>query len=339
MIRPRLLFRTTTMVLAVALLAGLASLGLAAELVWERQVVNQREALEALMDVVGPTAAGACFAGDRALAEQVVKNLVATPNVQGAILIAGPGVLAQDSRPAAPGPAQRPAALSRRLASPFSREVQVGELVLLPDPMEARRQGAGGVRSAAAFLLGQTVVLALALVLAVHGFIIRPITACSRSLETGGGRLLEVPRGHGGDEIGQLVLAVNGLVKGLVRADWKEQEARRGQAPAPGRDPAGTFVMDGDGALEAWTPAWLDSLGLKDDPPQPGANFAALFGAGAAEAEACLERCRAGAGRAEAMLEAGGRQVRLTLDRIGPDWYQGQVRAAPEVSAARAAGS
>jgi PAS domain-containing protein len=332
-LRSSLLFRATAMVLAVALLAGLAGLGLAAKIARAWETAHQREAMEGLADVVGPTAAGACFTQDRVLAEQVVQALAATPNVHGAILQAGPERLAQATRPGPPGLTDRAGALSRRIQSPFSGAVQVGELILIPDPMTARLQGEHTRRLVRAVLLGLTVALGFALGLTIHGFIIRPITAFSRQLnrlEAEGGGLLEIPQGHAGDEIGQMVQAANRLVLRLVRADWKEQALSGGRSPGPpGQDAAGVFVVRGDGALETWTPGCLGLLGLERDPPQPGANFAALFGPGAAQVEDCLDRCRAGEAWAEATLLVGEaardsqRLVRLALDRIGPDWFQG----------------
>jgi len=338
-----LLVRTTVMVLAVTLLVGFAGLGLARRIARERQAQAQGEALEALLDVVGPTAAAAAFAGDRALADQVVRNLVATPNVNRAILRAGQEVLAQAARPGAPDPAAGSGARSRLLASPFSAAVQVGELTLVPDPWEAARQSERYLGILRGVLSGLAAVLGLALVLTIHGFIIRPLTAFSRQLqrlEQDGGGLLAVPGGHAGDELGELVQAANRLVQRLVRADWKEQEANRrpparGLGPEAGQDAAGVFLVAGDGALEVWTPACPGILGWEGE-PRAGADFAALFGAGAAEVEDCLGRCRSGGARAVATLrlpdagKGGHRWVRLSLDRIGPDWIQGLAREVPE---------
>jgi len=334
-----LLVRTTVMVLAVTLLVGFAGLALARRIARERQAQVQGEALEALLDVVGPTAAAAAFAGDRALADQVVRNLVGTPNVHGAILRAGPEVLAQAARPGPPDPAAGSGARSRNLASPFSSAVQVGELTLLPDPWEAARQSERFVRILRGFLAGLTTALGLALAVTIHGFIIRPLTAFSRQmqrLEQDGGGLLAVPGGHAGDELGHLVLAANRLVQRLVRADWKEQEAnRRPPSGSPAPEAAGIFLVAGNGALEVWNPACPGILGWEGE-PRPGADFAGLFGAGAADVEGCLDRCRSGGAREVATLrlrdaEKGGhRRVRLVLDRIGPDWVQGLARVVAE---------
>ena len=200
----------------------------------------------------------------------------------------------------------------------------------------ARREGARIAGLIRAPLFGLTLVLGLALLLAIHAFIIQPITALSRQLHrlgTAGGGLLETPKGHDADEIGQLARDANLLIERLVQQDWAEQ-ARRQPEPET-EEHRGVFALRGDGALETCTPACLALLGLDGDPPLPGAHFPALFGAAAHRLEACLDQCRGGSARAATTFPTHGREggrrrwLRLSLQRVGPDWFQGLLEEAP----------
>jgi hypothetical protein len=350
-----LLTRTLAVVLAVGLLAGLAGFGLAARIAGQWEARHQRETLAAMLDMAQPAASAACYVRDQALAAQVVQELLASANVRGAILRAGPEILAQASRPGGPGPADRSGALSRPIPSPFSATTPIGELILVPDPLVARSQGARTAGLIRAALFGLTLVGCLALALALHGFIIRPITAFSdqlHRLEAAGGGLLEIPKGHDGDEIGRLVRDTNHLIERLVQKDWLEQ-GRGGPAGTAPQQGVGVFALRGDGALEAWTPACLAVLGLGAE-PLPGMHFPALCGAGAALVADCLGRCPGQGDRVATTFRVwdpespATRWVHLALERIGPDWLQGRLdEVAPQgealswdgVERRRAAGS
>jgi len=333
----RLVLRTTLLVLAAALVVGALTQGLVGRLVRRWEGERQRQALEALLDVVGPTAAAACFAQDEALAQQVVDGLAGTPMVHGAQLRAGDQLLAAARRPGTlHGPPQDRV---RAILSPFAQETRIGELVLTPDPWEAARREAAAVALSRLTLAGLGLAMGLVVAGTVHRSIVQPITRVSaglHGLDADSGGRLRVPRGHTGDEIGRLVADVNALVQRLVAALWKEQElhqqlaaGKRLAEPDPGRGGTGIFVLRGDGILEAWTPALPALLGLDGAPPAPGSRFAPLFGEAAAQVEACLARCRGGTSPATATLRLGDpggtghRWLQLALERIGPDWCQG----------------
>jgi hypothetical protein len=329
-----LLVRTTAMVLAVALLAGVAGLWMAARIArqWEARLLQDN--LASLMDLAESGASAACYAHDQILAGQVVQNLMAAPGVQGAILSAGPEVLAQASRAGARGLEDRSGALSRPVRSPFSAQAVIGELVIIPDPAAAHFQGARIAGLIRAALVGLTLALGLALAFTIHGFIIRPITDFSGQLHrlgAAGGGLLQVPRRHEGDEIGQLVRDTNQLIERLVQQNWREQALMSSVGQAPKRD-RGVFAVRGDGALEAWTPPCLAALGLEGDPPPMGVSFPALFGQAAPRVEACLERSRSAGIRVEDTFQAVDgtrpRWVRLAVEPVGADWFQGLLEAA-----------
>ncbi|NTV73841.1 MAG: hypothetical protein HGA66_06500 [Holophaga sp.] len=291
-----LVVRTTMQVTGIALVLGFVSLGFGGGALarrWERS--RQQEALEALLDVVAPSASAACFADDGVLADQVVRGLIGTPAVQGARIRAGDRVLAEASR-TAPGPGA--ASVSRPLQSPFAPESVLGELMLYPDPEAARRQGAHAAGLFRAWSLGILAILAGGLALTVHQVIIAPITALTRelhALQAGSGGRLATPKGHDRDELGQLVGDVNALLERMVAAMWKEQTLSqrhlqdRRQAP-DGDVGANLIVVRGDGALEAWTPGVQRLLGQE---PLPGVPVPSLFGTQAGPEGEALDRCRA----------------------------------------------
>ena len=334
--RTSVLLRTTLVVLVATLAVGLVAMRVAEKFGQRRVAEQERIALEALLDVVEPSASAACFVEDHGLGDQVVQSLVGTRSVQTALLRSGTSILAQASRVALPAPVS-PRNATRKLYSPFARDTQLGELVLVPDPAETARQLARTVMLVRMVVLSFTLALGLMLAVTIHQTIIRPITALSNNLhylEAVSGARLELPRGHEDDEIGRLVKDVNGLVERLVAALFKEQnlseqlnmDKRRVQAIL---DNAGTgiFVVRSDGALEAWTPAFLQLLSLKS--VTSGASFPMLFGLNQALVEDCLRKCgEEGTRRMEILRfpEPGGtshRWLHLTLNPIGPDWIQG----------------
>ncbi|WP_306600320.1 diguanylate cyclase domain-containing protein [Geothrix sp. 21YS21S-2] len=347
-LRNSLVVRTTLQVMGIALVLGFVSLGFGGGTLarrWER--ARQQEALEALLDVVAPSASAACFADDGVLADQVVRGLIGTPSVQGARIRAGDRVLAEASRTV---PAPGAASLTRSLQSPFAPESVLGELVLFPDPGEARRQGAHAAGLFRTWSLGILAILAGGLALTVHQVIIAPITALTRelhALQAGAGGRLATPKGHHRDELGQLVGDVNALLERMVEAMWKEQALGQRQlqdgrlVQAPGGDVgANLIVVRGDGGLEAWTPGVQRLLGQE---PLPGAPVPTLFGTQAGRVGEALDRCRA-SGSALATLRMpdpagpGHRWLHLTLDRIGPGWCQGLLADVTSYLDAPAAG-
>lgn len=337
--RGGLLLTTILAVLGVSLVIGAAANFVAVKVAVRREMDYQRRALEALLDVVEPTAAAACFVGDATLGQQVVQGLVGTRSVRGATLRSGPHVLAQAARPETRLDPGDPASLHRRLVSPFSSESAIGELVLLPDPDVARRQAAHTAALVRMVVFGITLALGLTLGLTLHLRIIRPITGISNrlhGLEATTGARLSFPPGHEADEIGQLVQDVNALVEQLMATLHKERELA-GQLELDKRkvqsilENAGTgiLVADAGGRLEAWTPAFLRLLDLEQVPPVKGTSLPVYFGTAGNAVEALLRRCQAEGAKISETLRLSDfegerhRWLTLTLDPVGPDWVQG----------------
>jgi diguanylate cyclase (GGDEF)-like protein len=225
-LRASLMLRTLLAVLTAALAVGILALVLAGRVAdrWERR--RQREILEAQLDGVESVASAACFVQDRGLADQIVGRLVATGTIQTAILRTGSTELAKATRGGA-DPAHGLPVVSRRLQSPFIKQLQVGELVLTPDPRMAEK-----LASRTAFLLRVVVVgltgsLVLTLAYTLHRTVVRPIALLSDRLhwlDAETGALLYSPPGHERDEIGRLVGDVNALLERLVSVIRQERE-------------------------------------------------------------------------------------------------------------------
>lgn len=338
-IRASLVLRTTLVGVLMALLTALLGLALAGKAARRWELIRQREGLEALVNVVGPSASAACFAQDAVLAEQVVRGLLETGNVHGALLRTDSRVLAEANRPGGLVPVAGVQPVSRTLASPFAPDALVGELILVPDASEAERQGARTATLLRLLLLGVVASLGGVLAVTLHWVIIRPITDLSQRLhamEADAGGRLAIPRGHDGDEVGQLVGDVNALMDRMVEALWREQEVyqrlivdKRKVQSLLEHAGAALFVVRGDGALEAWTPTFLQLMGLEAAPPPPGTSFPGMFSSQAGLVAECLARCQATQARATLTLRwkppGSGihRWLQVTLDPIGPDWCQG----------------
>ena len=160
-LRSSLLLRAFLAGIAVTALVSLIAVTVAGRIAHRREMAHQREVLEALLDVVEPSASAACFVEDQALAQEVVRGLVQTPAVRAASLRSGNVVLAQASRPGPAGEDPEGAAIARRLSSPFSPGTTLGELVVMPDLRASELQAGRTVR------LVQTVVMLMAIALAL----------------------------------------------------------------------------------------------------------------------------------------------------------------------------
>jgi len=347
--RDSIMVRILLILAVLTVLVGLAAILTGQRVARVREERRQQETLEALLGVVEPSAAAACFVEDRALAQQLVDGLTGTGMVLEATLGSQDRTLAWAARK---GPKRSLAGIppiTRELYSPFTPEVRLGRLTLVPDPVVAHQQGQRTAALLRTALIALALALGLALAFTLDRTVFRHLSQVSarlKQLETGAGGRLALPKGHERDEIGQLIGNLNALVDRQVEALWKEQELNELLAQDQGKVreiletvASGVFVVRGDGGIEAWTPEFLRLVGHDHLAPMPGQPFAALFGLGAAQVEACLTRCRASGAPEVELLRvpetAGGDHhwVQLSLDPIGPDWIQGLLE---EVTQARA---
>jgi signal transduction histidine kinase/ActR/RegA family two-component response regulator len=226
--RASVLVRTAVVGLGVTVLVGLVALTVAGRVAHRRETVHQRQILEALLDVAEPSASAACFVEDQALAREVVRGLVKARNIQGASLSSGSRRLATATREGTESSVPGAPPLVRKLYSPFSPGVVLGELTLVPDAGEIELQAARTANLVRLVVLALATALGLALGFTVNLGIVRPLTALSSQLhrlEGTRGARLDLPRGHQGDEIGQLVRSLNALVERLTLSSQDLQTA------------------------------------------------------------------------------------------------------------------
>lgn len=215
--RTRLAVRTTLLILAVALAAGLPLVLLLMHHARAQEEARQRANLTQLLDTVERTAQAACFVGDARLAEEVAAGLLKNEIVGQVILSGGERVLAAQTRPGwRPG---RAAWVTRDIRSPFDAAQVVGRLALAPDEGSIARQMDGRARGIALLLILQALVLTGATAGAVFLLVTRPIARLSRRVhrvQAETGALVPAIPGHEADEIGALVADVNGLIERLL---------------------------------------------------------------------------------------------------------------------------
>lgn len=338
-VRLSVMARTTLVVLAVTVFVGVVADNVAVRVAHKRELANQRQSMEALLDVVQPSAEAAAFVNDATLAQQVVQGLAGTRSVRFASIKSGEQELARALRAEAAPPSPDGPPIARALKSPFDAGSSIGTLVLEPDAGETARLTRKNVELVRISIFGLTLALGLAMAATVNHFITRPITSISHRLHdleaTTGARLL-FPAGHEADEIGQLVQDVNALIEKLVDTLQNEQklstrlgEDRQKIQAILDNVATGIFVVHQDGAMEAWTPAFLELLDLRQVPPPKGAYLPVYFGLHGTQIEEALAACTAdGVRKVETfcMTDFQGqssRWVRLTLDPIAGDWIQG----------------
>jgi diguanylate cyclase (GGDEF)-like protein/PAS domain S-box-containing protein len=233
-IRTRIAYRSALTILAVFAGVGLAlSLALRA-LAIEHEDRKQNRQLGQLLETVAATTAEACYLQNRPLAEEVAAGLLKNAIVAEVVIRTPQGVLARLPRPRPEDASFRPGpgALVHPASSPFDPEQMVGEVILVPNLPEIRRQAIESANFLRYPLLLQSLVVALAVVLVVLRMVTRPILVLSarlHGLKAELGEKLDSPAGHEQDEIGRLVGDVNVLIDQLVGRLESEHQLRLAQ--------------------------------------------------------------------------------------------------------------
>lgn len=284
-----ILFRTALILVIVFVILGILTVSVSLDYNQTRaeQAVNLR--LTQLLDTVESTASVACFTGDETLAAELAAGLLKNSEVLSVTIRAGQRELANRQRtPQADktGAAYRQPPLVRDVFSPFSPDNRVGRILLTPDQAVIRKAVKVEARVATAQMAAQLVLVGLAVLAAVLLQIIRPITAISDGLhrmDAASGDRLPTPAGHRNSEIGRLVDDVNRLADRLVDT-LEEERALRVQREIDDRRyhaifqnaETGLFIIDSEGILRSWNPAFSRLTHL----PQESGQLAelSLFG-------------------------------------------------------------
>ncbi|MBK1717151.1 putative bifunctional diguanylate cyclase/phosphodiesterase [Thiocystis violacea] len=277
-----ILFRTGLVLVAVFVLLG--ALTVALNLKYDR---IQAEAasklrLSQLLDTVESTASVACFAGDEVLAAELASGLLRNSEVLSVVIQAGELELASRRRSQDPVEASADAnatPLVREVFSPFTPETRVGRILLTPNLSVIREAMHQEAHVAMVQMALQLLLVALAVAAAMLLRIIRPIKAISDGLhgmDATRGERLPLPAGHRRSEIGRLVTDVNLMADRLVKALDEERglriqreiDERRYHAIFKNAE-TGIFIIDNEGILTSWNPAFarLARLPVVDEPP------------------------------------------------------------------------
>jgi diguanylate cyclase (GGDEF)-like protein/PAS domain S-box-containing protein len=263
--------RLARVVLAGAVLFGLGAAALAYRLGQERAEVAGLATLAELAAVVENTAAAGVFAADEGLLNEAIGSLATNPLVARVAILTPTGktLAAHGREPDTPLTVERP------LRSAADRAELIGKLRIAANPetmaASARSQGL----TLALWMVGQVLVVALLIGLAVSKLVSRPIVAMARQLSTlqpGTDEQLPLPPEHTHDEIGTLVRSANTLLANHSQALRNERELRAAVQAMEAQyrqifdsTSAGIFVLAPDGRLINSNPTVMKVLGCSPE--------------------------------------------------------------------------
>lgn len=274
--RDGLLVRTVIVTLLAFVAVGVVTLGYTLHMARERASLESTTRLNQLLDTVESTLRVACFAKNRELAREVASGLLSNSVVLRVTIEEGGKALAdqqRDSRAPIDAPLS-PEALQRDIFSPFDDQELIGRIWLTPDPEAIERRIRTEVSSYTIQLASQLALIAGGIVVSLLIFVIRPIRSMSLALhrmDAAAGDRLPVPHGHAGTEIGYLAGDINDLASRLVQALEQEHTLRiehevgeRKYQALFEKAESGIFIVDQDGSLTRWNPAFATLIDLDE---------------------------------------------------------------------------
>jgi diguanylate cyclase (GGDEF)-like protein/PAS domain S-box-containing protein len=277
-----LLWRSTLAIITASFLAAAVAVAYSAHATSQRTQAASQTRFNELLDTVQSTLAVACFAKDQTLAGELAQGLLSNSDVLAIRISTGPDLLADRYRPGTSNTsASQP--LTRLIYSPFDGSKQVGLILLTPDPQVIEARIHDEVWIAAIQLSWQLGMVTATVVVIMLLFIVRPIKAMSdrlHQMDAATGVRLTPPQGHTHTEIGQLVIDINALADRLTSALDAERQLRlQGEIDEKkfhtifDNAESGLFLMDNQGALTSWNPAFARLFDMALQPtnnaPQP----------------------------------------------------------------------
>lgn len=284
-----ILARTGLMLVAVFVLLGTATVAINLHFNRIRAEQATELRLSQLLDTVESTATIACFTKDDVLAKELVSGLLRNSGVL-SVVVQADGVelasLSRDRQGASSEPRADVLPLVRDIFSPFTPDTRVGRVLLTPNQAVIDDALHHERRVVMLQMAMQLLLVALAVAAAMLFQIIRPIRSISARLhrmDASRGERLELPIGHRRSEIGQLVADVNHLADRLVESLDEERslrvqreiEERRYHAIFENAE-TGLFVVDDQGFLSSWNPAFARLMHLPPETEPP--TSPSLFG-------------------------------------------------------------
>ena len=228
-----ILAKSTLLVLAAVMLAGLLALVVTGGIVSQRAEVESQRRLKEVLDTVERTVQVACFVMDRGLSGEVAEGVMQNSAIASVSIRAGGQLLARLARPMTAEESadhQHLREMRRVVHSPFDERVVIGEIVLTPLPSEIHKAVWESVFFTSYVLLAQMLLIGLAVMGTVLWLVVRPIKQLSDNLHrmnAAAGEVLTIPSGHEHGELGRLVEDINDLALELVSSLRTEQYVRQ----------------------------------------------------------------------------------------------------------------
>jgi diguanylate cyclase (GGDEF)-like protein/PAS domain S-box-containing protein len=296
--------------------------------------------VDQLMSTVESTASIASYLNDATLAKEIANGLMKNRVVAGVRIMSGPAPLyATALRSSETGAGEPMEILERTIYSPFDAGAAVGQLTLFVSHAEVDAQAAAYSRYTTWILGLQMSIVAAAVAYLVYLLVTRPIKGISdelHRLEIRSGMRLTFRSTRRKDEIGQLVMDVNGLIARLTSALDTERELRVEREISEKRmrlvfekADTGMLVIDRQGVVQSCNPAFVRILGPAASAPD--AQLKALLAPHGATVAALIEESQALGEPRDADLELdikgprGKVWVEFSVNPIGPNLVQALV--------------
>jgi diguanylate cyclase (GGDEF)-like protein/PAS domain S-box-containing protein len=335
--------RTTLSIFALSFLLGLIFAGAASVRARQNEDARLQVGLQELLSTVESTTQVACFLADATLANEIAKGILNNHSVTAVRIVAGGNTLYESPQVAA-AEARRSAfrVISRKIYSPFDVATRVGDIFLYASDSEIRAQARRYSLNTGLVLGLQVALVAVSVAVVVFLLITRPIRSISdelHRLEVSTGMQLRIPEGNKSDEIGRLVADVNALICSLTTLLNEEHELRvahevqeRKMALIFEKAETGIFVLDSNGVVQSWNPAFGRILGLSDRMSSAGPQrLADLLAPQARSVSELVQRTLSTGTPGEMDLEISrtdsphSEWIELSINPISPTAVQGVV--------------
>ena len=324
--------RAAALILGMSLLLSAVFVAGASLVIQRYETERLHTELEDLLATVEHTVSIACFVKDSQLASEIALGLRHSKLVTGLRIVADQEVLLDQLAPLPPADA---IVLARPVISPFVKGEVIGHISLQASRPALQAQAWTYTRAILLLLGAQALLVASGVAWIVLQLITKPIKSISdelHKLELRTGMQLRVPRVNREDEIGRLVLDVNSMISQLSSLVDTERQLRQEQERSERRlslifekADTGIFVVDQDGLLRSWNPAFARML--------PGVaagetRLPALLAPHAERAEQLMRRAAAEPEGADDEFElssegADSRWLKASLDPIDSDQLEG----------------
>jgi diguanylate cyclase (GGDEF)-like protein/PAS domain S-box-containing protein len=299
--------------------------------------------LQQLLSTVERTAQIACYLKDHTLADEIAHGLISNRSVSRVTIISGTDTLSQVDNPETHKRDSNGVVIAKQIFSPFDPRELVGSVSLLVDRAAIRAEAASYSRASTLAMGLEVALIALGVAIAVYFFSTRPIKAVSNELHRirfDTNARLHAPTRNRFDEIGTLVTDVNALIASLAELLATERQLRTAHEIGERKlrlifekAESGLFVLDDQGILESWNPAFSRLLRLSSAQlPQSGAtSLQQLLPAHAVHLGQLIRQCLSTGQSYDLDLELqalgtpGAAWIGVALNPIGPTALQGIV--------------